>query len=209
MQEKKRIYSLDLLRIIAMMGIIFGHMQTHGGGKELWDDNIILQGIMYFLTSLAVCSVNIFVMISSYFLALNLFRISHLIKMILQVFFYSWIICALLLISGKEQMFSESMIKSVFPIGFQKYWFATCYVGFYLVSPVLNAAIRSMDRFQHRTCSIIVIVMCCVWSDITEITSPFNVNSGYSIVWFSAIFIIISYIKKYVDVSNIRGGVYC
>lgn len=204
--SESRNYSLDLLRIVCMLMIVFMHMQTHGGIEQLWHDAKYINLIMRWMTIVSSCAVNIFVMISGYYLSnRGGVKPSSLIKTIFQVIFYSWIICTVLLLTKNINPLSEDFIKSICPISFRKYWFATSYVGLCLISPFINNSLKLMSKKQHFSLIVLLLFMMSVVTDIIPGSSAFNVDSGYSIVWFAVLYIIAAYIRKYVDVKRISG----
>ena len=68
--SKQRESNLELLRIIAMCGVIILHYNNPLIGKafELVKDNTLNYWIIHFLESLFICSVNLFMVISGYFM---------------------------------------------------------------------------------------------------------------------------------------------
>lgn len=203
--SESRNYSLDLLRIACMLMIVFMHMQTHGGIEQLWHDEKYINLIMRWMTIVSSCAVNIFVMISGYYLSNRGVKPSSLIKTIFQVTFYSWVICTVLLFTKNISPLSEDFIKSLCPISYRKYWFATSYVGLCLVSPFINKSLKLMNKKQHFALIVLLLTMMSVVPDIIPGSSAFNVDSGYSIVWFVVLYIIAAYIRKYIDVKRISG----
>ena len=201
--SESRNYSLDLLRIVCMLMIVFMHMQTHGGIEQLWCNTQYISLIMRWMTIVSSCAVNIFVMISGYYLSNQGVKLTSLVKTIIQVLFYSWTICVVLLFTKRLNPSSEDLIKSICPISFRKYWFATSYVGLCLISPFINNSLKFMNKRQHCSLIVLLLIMMSVVSDIIPGSSAFNVDSGYSIVWFVVLYIISSYIRKYVDLEKV------
>lgn len=203
---KERNYSLELLRTLSMIMIVFMHMQTHGGVKEIWNESGYLKVIMLFLTILSVCAVNVFVMISGYFMIDREFKVSRILSIVAQVCFYSWLLALILITVGKISLFSEEAIRSIFPIAYRKYWFATMYVGMVLLSPIINICIRNMTKKQHLSSIVILLIMTVAWSDIIPKATPFNVESGYSVVWFTTLYMVSAYIRLYIDIDKVSRG---
>ena len=89
----KRQSNFELLRIVAMVMIIFHHFAYHGG--FVWDfSTITIEHLWYNLIIMGgKIGVNIFVLISGYFLILNKDKIVNLFRKMLklwgQIFFYS------------------------------------------------------------------------------------------------------------------------
>lgn len=87
---KQRDYALDLLRILSMIMIVTLHSGSHGGYMDSPDT--IINIWQRLINALCLCSVNIFVLISGYFLVFERFRLSKLLKLCTEVWFYSIII---------------------------------------------------------------------------------------------------------------------
>ncbi len=137
---KSRNTSLDSLRIISMLMIVILHVNSHGG---------VLNNISYVNTTIArlfeyfcVCAVNIFILISGYFLVDSKFKLSRLIKLLLQVWFYSWVINIIMVLAGNATLSAKELISIAFPISYKEYWFITAYIIMYLLSPALNRLIK-------------------------------------------------------------------
>ena len=90
---KKRDTNIELLRIIIMIGVVILHVNNAAMGGLF---NIISENKFYFLTtrvieSFCVCAVNVFVIISGYYLTKsnkrNIFKILELIFESLESFF--------------------------------------------------------------------------------------------------------------------------
>lgn len=136
--SKSRNSSVELLRILSMLFImlfiICSHFCIHGSfeteGMSFSINKMILP-----IGVLGNLGVDVFVMISGYFLSQTDFKISRIVKVMLQVSFYS-ISIFLILVALKIVPFSiKAAIESIFPILFNQYWFATTYVIVCFFSP--------------------------------------------------------------------------
>ena len=109
--------SIELLRIIAMIMIVFCHFATHGGFSfdinyvsipRLWWNFIEMGGNL---------GVDLFVLISGYFLVASngkLFNLKRVIRFWGQVFVYSVVIYFSLSIAGVQEFDFVSCIKAFF-----------------------------------------------------------------------------------------------
>lgn len=91
MLQKERDSSFELLRIFSMLLIVMHHYSVHGGFDFMIPFNLNL----YFVQCLDMggkLGVNLFVLISGYFLCRSEFRLKRIIKLELEVIFYSLII---------------------------------------------------------------------------------------------------------------------
>lgn len=112
---KKRESNLELLRILAMLLIFLGHYVYWGIGDEFKTGNFFNELIFNFLILGGRIGVNIFVLISSWFLIDSKFNFKKIIDLSLKVKIYAFtfLIIAILL---KESLSLKWIIISLFPI---------------------------------------------------------------------------------------------
>lgn len=100
---KKRQSNIELLRIISMILILAHHFSVHGGFNILKTSFTINRLWIQFLQFGGKIGVNIFVIISGYFLITSKgIKISKVLKLWLQLFFYSVSIYTLFVLTGVE-----------------------------------------------------------------------------------------------------------
>lgn len=201
---QSRNYSLDLLRIICMLMIVFLHINSHGNLLNISDSLCVNNILISFVNALCIVAVNVYVFISGYFLVDAKFKLSKVIKIVLQVLFYSWIIGIAMIARGEMSIASEQAIRAFFPVSFQQYWFVSAYLGVYLLHPLINCALNSMTRTKHLATIVMLLFMMMVWSDLLPKSDPFSINGGYSLIWFIVLYIVAAYVRKYVDVGKIK-----
>lgn len=193
-QIRVRNSSIELLRIIAMIMIVFHHFAIHGGftfGTSIsithfWYNLIIMGGKI---------GVDVFVIISGYYLITNdeiVFNTNRIIKFVGQVFFYSVVISFIGELTGISDLGVKAFVKTFFPITFSKWWFASAYFVLYLMHPFLNKLLHSIDKSLYQK-FLLVLVIC--WSVIpTFTTSSYQSNS---LLWFVTLYSISGYIRLY------------
>jgi len=196
--KEKRNYALDLLRIICMLMIVRLHAGSHGEllsvAKRM--DVYTLWG--WWIQIICAVAVNVFVLISGYYLSVQKFRMSRILRLIIETVFYSWTIYIVLLVSGIVPLSIREVIYSLFPITFRRYWFVTAYIGLSLLAPIINRAIESFSRIYHEIVMLLLCGMTVLCSDIFPSADPFGASGGYSLTWFIVLYLIAAYIRKYV-----------
>lgn len=202
--KKQRNASFELLRIFAMLFIITHHFQYHGG----WSADIgSVNGVLFALTNaLFLPSVNIFVMISAYFLCSKkefCVQWKKLGKLWLTVFFYSVILYAVTVATGVYKFDQFRFVQTLFPVILDKYWFFSAYFVMLLLSPFLNLAIAKLKKSQYLAV-VVLIVLFSAHQEFTYFLPTIPLSNGYNAIWFVCLYMIAGYIRKFdVKLSNI------
>ena len=187
--------SIELLRIISMIMIMFHHFAYHGNFEwnfnevtlpHLWYDFILMGGKV---------GVDIFVLISGYFLIENtekLFQPKKLLKFWGQVVFYS-IMTYLLSVMLRLNAFEiKQLIKVCLPITYPGWWFASTYFMLYLIHPFLNKLLHGLSKTEYQ---YLILMMVLCWAIIpTATTQLFESNS---LLWFVTLYGIAGYVNLY------------
>ena len=137
---QKRQANMEALRIAAMFMVVILHYLSDSGA--LPESGRGLDGISAFavtLESLCIVAVNAYVLLSGYFLSMTAFRWRRLLRLLLQVLFYTLLIppalAVLGLIPASELTDVYHIWNSVFPVQSGQYWFVTAYVILFLFFP--------------------------------------------------------------------------
>lgn len=217
MQDKKRETNLELLRIIAMLMVISLHYLDKGNtlveiGKITFKNwNLANELTAWALEVLCYGAVNLYIMISGYFLINARARMEKPFKMVIQVLFYSVGIFLIFLAMGKLPDYAfETFYKHMFftPVASSHYWFASMYIFFYLTAPFLAVGLRRLNKTQHLGLVVITMLLFSrLWKTILPQTAPID-DKGYGILWFVTLFVLASYIRKFVPVRKNRRWLY-
>lgn len=204
--KMERNSSIELLRIISMLMIVFCHFAYNGGFQ--WENSTItITRLWYnFIIMGGKVGVDIFILISGFFLInqkKEIFQFKKILKFWGQLFFYSVILSLIYCIINKNQFSIKLIIKSFFPITFSTWWFASCYFVLYLFHPFLNKLLHNLDKKTYQYLLILAVVC---WSIIpTLTTSQFQSNS---LLWFITLYSIAGYIRIYGFNSKLKSQKY-
>ena len=167
---KKRIVSLDFLRIAAMFMVVLLHVQGKTGWLTFYEIN---QGNWYLrwsIQSFAISAVNIYVLISGFLLADAKFSLSKVLTLILRALFWSMLIFLIYcLMGGAIDPFV--VLGAVFPFSYESYWFLTVYVGMYAIAPVFIYFFKNAGKTKHLLFTIVLLVLCSVLPTILPLSS--------------------------------------
>lgn len=198
MTKKTRAANLDLLRIVSMLLIVFLHSIDHSGVLE----NAANCGTgMYFYVrfTYALCQVcvNIYIMLSGYFMVESRFRFHKLVTLWMETVFYGFTLKLIFMLAGLDEFSVTSLLSCFLPILSGRYWFLTIYVGMYLVSPFLNTLIRAMDKKQHSLLNLCLFLIFSLWVSIHPKFAGMNSGGGWGLAWFVVLYLTAAWFRLY------------
>ncbi len=219
MTQKKREVNLELLRIIAMLMVISLHYLGKGNTMAAGitavspsNPNFINEVLAWTLEALSYGAVNLYVMISGYFLINSATRIEKVWKLFVQVLFYSIGIFLIFFAIGKIPWYMKGSFYHygmvLFPFTSQHYWFASIYMILYLLAPFMAIGLRRTNKKQ--TFGLVIILLLC-FSRVLKYLFPNMVmhdEQGYGIIWMIVVFVIAIYIRRFVPVNVKRRWLY-
>lgn len=190
--KQDRLSNFELLRILAMFGITIHHFCVHG--------NFVLPSLYHFNTILIqVCAsfgklgVNLFILITGYFMIKSNFKIKSFLKLFFEVLFYSLSILIVFKIFHIDTIIDWHINTYLYPIGGGAYWFFTTYMVLYILSPFINILLKNLDKYKHF---FLIVLLITLWSILPNLIA--NVDYCFSALgWFITLYIIAAYIRLY------------
>lgn len=196
--EKPRDVNLDLLRIVSMLLIIFLHSIDHSGVLENTENHGVgMNFYVHFTYAMCMVCVNIYVMLSGYFMVNSKFRLHKLVSLWMEAVFYSFILKLIFMLVGKESFSVVSLVSCFFPILTGRYWFLTIYTGLYLVSPFINILIQGMDKKQHGFLNLVLFAIMSIWISIHPSIAGMNSGGGWGLAWFVVLYLAAAWLRLY------------
>lgn len=215
MKTKERQSNIELLRIVAIIGVIVLHYNNKemGGAFGYVVPGSVNQMILLVLESLFACGVNVFVLITGYFMCQSDKRTwIKPFQLVLQVMIYGagmYVVRAILFRDGFHIL---DFLKTLVPSN----WFVVLYVVLYLISPYLNKMLRDTDGQGRKRMLMICLALFSMWPffvDVFEIVTKqswMGLNSvgllgdqaGYTIINFALMYLIGGYIRMNEEVQK-------
>lgn len=157
--KKERNSSVELLRIIAMLFIVISHVCVHNtmdmGTLSFSFNKLVLQW-----GSLGNLGVDIFVIITGYFMCEKSFSGKRISALFTQVWTYCISIGAIVLIFYAPSRNFGFLKNMLFPTLTNVYWFFTSYVVLVLIAPFINIIIKNITKRQME---LAIIAMIVIW----------------------------------------------
>lgn len=197
---KKRVVSIELLRILAMMMVVMLHYLGKGKLLPALTGEMPLNGyVAWGMESLSIVAVNVYMLISGYFLTNSQFKWGRLAELLCQTLFYSILVTVVLAAAGiisVDGLTVNRLLEMIFPVQMKHYWFITAYVIMYLFSPILSTAVRHMEQKQLRNTIIGLLLFFGVSKSVLPVELTVD-NYGYDGLWFMCVFLLAAYIRLY------------
>ena len=171
----KRNSSIELLRIVAMLMIILGHLSGHGilhmisdDALQIWSGGSTLNKLFcILLLPGGRVGVGIFFLITGYFM-INKSSVS-IRKVLAETVFYSAMLSLVAFIFSFGSI--KDVVRSIVPLSNNSWWFVTSYIILVLCAPAINKFCLSLSRENKFLCLIMV------W--IFTYTIPYMYGSYY------------------------------
>ena len=195
--KKTRQANLELLRIFAMVMVVTAHLVNHGNLIGAAQPGTASYYIVWILFGVSFVCINIYLLISSYFLVESRFSLWKLVKMVAQVFFYAFGITLLFWLFTDVPHELKYMVYSVLPVSSDFYWFVSMYVGMYVLAPLMNQLIRALTKRQLECAMALGFVLVSAWPNIFYFSSALNTAGGVSIAWFLVVYLFGAYLRLY------------
>ena len=190
MSQNTRKSNLELLRIIGIYLIIITHFAGYSGFKYDSQFELNAMVIRWFHVG-GKLGVNLFVLISSYFLVQRKkFELKKLVMILLEVLFYS---IAIIIVGKSFNLLKNDDIKRIFFAFPMNNWaFVTYYCTLYLIHPLLNKCINSVS---DKTLIKYWFVLLVMWSFIPTFTkATFGLENGT--LWYIYLYFTGALIRK-------------
>ena len=207
MTKKMRDSNIELLRILAVMGVIVLHFNgEYGNAFQYVENGTINSYMLRYLEGVFVPAVNIFILITGYYMC-NQFK-RGIIKpfyLIVQVMFFGGITYIVSVVDGTAIFLPSSLVRSVIPCNY----YVILYITLYLVSPYINLIFESLHEKQLRLFVLLGFILFSVWPSAIDVLQEISGTqfqglntiglagdqAGYTIVNFCLLYIIGSYIR--------------
>lgn len=200
--------SIELLRIIALMGVILLHYNNReaGGGFKYVTDGSINQCYLYLIENMFVCAVDLFIMISAFYLSTTKKRkIIKVVELNLQVIVFRVAGYLISVLIDGEQISLKAIIGNMLPVNY----FVILYSVLYILSPYINVLLEKISKQDFKKLVLWLIGLFSIWTSLVDLlenivghtfdglstVGAYGSQYGYSIVNFVLLYFIGAYIR--------------
>lgn len=184
--------NIELLRIFAMLLIVAHHFTYHSGFEFAENDVTANRLWVQFLGMGGKIGVDIFVLISGWFLCTATPKTAKVLRFWAQLFFWSVTFFAIFTLTHLVPFSLKDLVKTLLPITFSRWWFASAYLLLYLFSPYLNRLLDALTQKQYRGLLALTLTL---WSIVPTLTS-LSLGSNNLLLFFT-VYALGGYLRKY------------
>ena len=211
-RKETRESGIELLRILAMMGVVILHYNSSGMGKafSLVQNNSVNQFCLYLFESLCICGVNIFILISGYFLSTTQKRsFCKIVELFLQVILFKAAFYFMSVVIGINSLTLKDFLYNILPNNY----YVILYAALYAISPYVNIVIQKLQKEEMIRFTVLCLIVFSGWSfgvDLLEnvfavgltglsTIGIYGSQEGYTIVNFLVLYLVGACLKKFED----------
>lgn len=190
--------TIEMLRIVSMWLVCGLHYLNPSIGGGLATSILLNKLWTHALESIGIIAVNIFVLISGYFLAdQKTVKVKKIIELYLIMVFYNILFFAIGCAAGSYTFSIKELVYALVPFLDGRKWFLETYIIFMLFVPFLNKLLESLNKSEHRVLILIQLVLFSMWPSFLP-SAPIT-DRGYGIINFITLYFIAVYIRRYPD----------
>lgn len=143
--------------------------------------------------------INCFVLITGWYMCKSAITVRKFLKLLLEVYFYKFFNCALLLCIGLHSLSLKKVFYLLSPItNVTSNDFVSCYLVFFLMIPFLNVLIHNISRKMHKYLVILGVGVLCIWNQLYWI----EVDCSY-LLYFPTLYFVASYFRLYSESTQL------
>lgn len=200
MQKKERMANLEVLRCVAMLMVVVLHYLGKGGLlPDLTAPLSAQDTVAWLLETFCIVAVNVYMMISGYFLCESSFKLSRLLSLWLQLWLYSvgiGVLAAVMGIVPAAEVSTHYYLTLLFPVTMGHYWFLTAYLFLYVLLPLVGMGLRLLTKKQFQVALVLLLFTFCLLKSVL----PFRLeedSKGYDCIWYLCVFCVAAYLRRF------------
>ena len=215
---KKRNSSIELLRIIMILSIIAHHLLVNSQLYIETKGSFSIKYIIMFVFGMGgKIGLNVFLIISGYFMCKSYVTVLRWLKLFIEIMFYSFVINIIFIIIGYKPFGTSDIIKGLFPfvfgLGMSSDYYPALFLVLLLIIPFINKLIEAISKKEFQVLLVILIFIFTVVSSFSFIfISTINkwtiVDVWEGVAWYATAYMVGAYIRLYFNpkFDNLKNG---
>jgi surface polysaccharide O-acyltransferase-like enzyme len=167
--------NIELLRILAIMGVIILHYNNPlaGGGFTYSENYAINNFVLYWLESLVICAVDLFMLISGYYMCKSEYRnLWKPVELIIQLIIFQVVLCFCRVIQGSE-LSLKNLLGCFLPVNY----FVILYCVVYCISPYVSFTMKKIRDRDLKKMMFMLFVFFSIYPTAVDVLETFSGRS--------------------------------
>ena len=196
-ESKERIIGLDILKILSCLGITMLHFLGYTNVLSSFTTLHYNKIFAYIFNIFVRTSVNLFIMISGYFLVKSRFRYRRLLLIWGETFIYSILFFLIGAVFKLETISISLLVKACLPILSRHYWFATAYLVLYCLTPFINKLVCALDKKEYTILVCGSAILYSAWTTFFWFSEGALIGGHTGILWVIYMYTLGGYFRMY------------
>lgn len=192
----ERDHGADLLRIISMGMILILHILGQGGLLAALPEASVRYKAAWFMETACYGAVNCCALISGYVGVNAKFRYSNILRLWLQVVFYTVGAAVLLHIVRPDSVGRSAIGTAFFPVSNGRYWYYTAYFCMSFFIPAMNHLVNTMPKRPLQIIAWAIVLLFSVYPMVMK-ADIFDLSGGYCVAWLALLYILGGCLQRY------------
>ncbi len=192
-KKSERNSNIELLRIIAIIGVILSHFNVHSGFREVMNSQFNINVLLSNIFSIGCVANSIFIIITGYFLINKSVKYRKILSLIIEMYVYSILIyiVTMMLMPDKAKSIDMKQILLPFPFG---NWFCVYYIALYIFAPIINKVYKKFLSISAISDFLLLLLSALIVMIIGWFSNSTSINNALSFIVF---YMTGAYIKNY------------
>ena len=190
MKTDKRNSAFEIMRLLAMFMVIIGHcVLVTAQDTEPYLGTLDNMG--WGIKAFTVCAVNLFFLLSGFFLNSYEFKISRVADIWIKTIFYSGIIYIIITFFTSSFSFKEC-IQYFMPVLNKKYWYMQTYVATALVAPFIGQTLEKLNNGRLTFLVTVLLLFFSFHETFIKVENTLDRTQGYGFIW-ACVMLVVGY----------------
>lgn len=183
--------SIELLRILMMLSLIAHHLTVNSGVVEQFDsDNATV--IMHIFGMWGKTAINIFTLITGYFLIDRTISVKRILRLAVEIYFYEFLYYLIFTITSYDPFSLKSFAQTVLIVPWETgRYYAGSMIMMMLFIPLVNKGIKALNKKQFG------ILLCLLLFYYTVLASIHFRDNFDFVIWMLTVYLIGGYMSLY------------
>lgn len=192
MKTRERNLGIEMLRVLAMLGIVIQHILGHGWVVQSINSGTWKYDMVVALRSVCLFGISEFALISGYVGVKSRYRYSSIVLQWTKVWLYSVFFTALASILDPGAVGKGDWFGAMLPTLNKTFWYFTCYLGCFMFAPIINRGVKQLTGKQG---AVMTVTMLYIFSMLSNALGgdAMYVNAGKGTLWLVIMYTVGAY----------------